>query len=68
DGEQGFADNVVSLLNDPKTRMELGNAARKYVCEYFGWENVAEVFADVCYGMLPSKSAKKKIAEDAVAR
>lgn len=68
DGEEEFADNVVSLLNDPKTRMELGNAAREYVCEYFGWENVAGVFADICYGMLPSKNAKKQIAEDTVAR
>ena len=48
DDEQGFAENVVKLLQNPKLRKRLGKTARQYVYENFRWEKVAEVFEDIC--------------------
>jgi glycosyltransferase involved in cell wall biosynthesis len=48
DEEREFAKSVIHLLRNEKERKRLGDTARKYVHENFGWSSVAMVFAQIC--------------------
>jgi sugar transferase (PEP-CTERM/EpsH1 system associated) len=48
DAPQAFAQAVVAVLEEKAFAERLGQTARKVVCEQFGWNRVATVFAQVC--------------------
>jgi len=48
DGPEQFADSVLRLLKDRALQSSLGAAGRDLVCNRFGWENAASVFASIC--------------------
>lgn len=48
DEPAAFAAAVAGLLDDADARDRMGAAARALVEAHFGWERVAEVFADLC--------------------
>ncbi len=55
DAPEKFATSVVELLTDRKRAGELGQRAASAVRAEFNWGRVAEQFAGICAGLLPSK-------------
>ena len=49
DDPEKFAANIVHLLRDAAARISIETAARSLVEHHFGWQAVAESFANVCY-------------------
>lgn len=49
DGPGAFAQAVVMLLRDKDRRRHIGMKARSFVCGNFGWQKVANEFADICH-------------------
>ena len=45
---EDFADAVVSLLEAPSRAASLGTSAAQLVRTSFGWDRVADIFADQC--------------------
>jgi glycosyltransferase involved in cell wall biosynthesis len=48
DGAEQFAQAVVRVLGDRDLANGLSRRARAVVCERFGWEKAAAVFAEIC--------------------
>ena len=48
DSSDGFADAILSLLQDDALRTRLGESARQYVDENYRWAKVAEQFHSIC--------------------
>ena len=50
-----FALAVIRLLNDASFANQLGERARKLVCENFGWDHAANSFAAICQQVAGSR-------------
>lgn len=48
DAPQAFAKAVIAVLEEKAFAERLGQMARKVVCEQFGWNRAAQIFAQVC--------------------
>ncbi len=48
DTPESFADSVIRLLRDPAAAGAMGRRASKTVRDQFGWQRVAENFAEIC--------------------
>ncbi len=48
DTPESFADSVIHLLGDAAAAREMGQRAAKSVRDQFGWDKVAEKFAEIC--------------------
>lgn len=48
DEPQAFADAVITTLADKAFARQMGETARRLVCERFSWQQVANVFAQIC--------------------
>jgi sugar transferase (PEP-CTERM/EpsH1 system associated) len=55
DTPEAFAAAVTGLLKDPRRAEGLGRRAAAVVRAEFGWDRVAERFADTCAGLLPPR-------------
>lgn len=60
DDEKNFAAKVLRLLSDKKERKRLGDNARNYVYQHFRWEQVANVFADICEQTIQKYKTRSK--------
>jgi len=56
-----FALAVIRLLNDALFANQLGERARKLVCEHFGWDHAANSFAAICE-KLAGRGAQQRVA------
>ena len=59
DTPESFAAAVIKLLQQESLRAELGKRAAATVREKFGWDKVAERFAEICERVIASKPLKK---------
>lgn len=48
DTEEHFASQTIALLRDGARRRRIGNSARQFVQEHFGWERAARAFLGIC--------------------
>ncbi len=58
DTPESFATAVVKILQNRDAANELAKRAATLVRSEFGWQKVAERFANICEGTLPEKQAK----------
>ena len=56
-----FASAVIRVLSDESFARKIGHRARAVVCEQFGWNVAADVFADVCERVI-RKGLQKRAA------
>jgi sugar transferase (PEP-CTERM/EpsH1 system associated) len=56
DEPEDFARAVVGLLSDTRLANRIGEQARTTVCAKFGWECAADVFMNVCEGIVEKRS------------
>ncbi|NHN36707.1 glycosyltransferase [Pseudomaricurvus alcaniphilus] len=61
DEDGDFAKAVIGLLQDESRRLALGDNARNYVVEHFGWSKVAQTFLDVCQTVANDRSGGEQI-------
>jgi polysaccharide biosynthesis protein PslH len=54
-----FADAVIRTLRDEQFARKIGQSARRVVCEQFGWNMAATVFADVCERVVRTGSQRR---------
>jgi len=52
DTEESFAEAVITVLRDRELALKLGARAAKTVREQFGWQNVADIFAQICFNTI----------------
>ncbi len=52
-----FAEAIVNLLTEKNTAKKLGSEAAKTVREKFGWETVADDFAEICEQAIEERAA-----------
>lgn len=60
DDAERFAAEVLRLLESPAERSRLGGAARKLVVENYSWSKAADVFADICRGVVERRQAEQR--------
>jgi len=51
-----LADNIIFLLNNPKTRSEIGSRARKYVAEHYTFDRIARRVNEVYRTIIDKKT------------
>lgn len=55
EGAEALADAIVSLLEDPARRAELGRAGGRVIRERYGWDAAADVLWDTLRGTPPTR-------------
>jgi sugar transferase (PEP-CTERM/EpsH1 system associated) len=68
DTPESFSAAVIRVLSDAGFANSLGNAAAETVRAKFGWDKVAEAFAEICTNVVNTSSRKFAAIETAVAK